>query len=32
LIVPIVDNGVVTGIVTRQDFFRALAERFLDHA
>jgi len=30
LIVPIVNDGVVTGIVTRQDFFRALARRFLD--
>ena len=30
LIVPIVDDGVVTGIVTRQDFFGALARRFLD--
>ena len=30
LIVPIVDDGVVTGIVTRQDFFRVLAGRFLD--
>ena len=29
LIVPIVDNGRVTGIVTRQDFFHALAERLL---
>lgn len=30
LIVPIVDDGVVTGIVTRHDFFHALARRFLD--
>ena len=30
LIVPIVDDGVVTGIVTREDFFRVLAGRFLD--
>ena len=28
LIVPIVEDGRVTGIVTRSDFFRALAERF----
>ena len=27
LIVPIVDDGRVTGVVTRWDFFRALAER-----
>ena len=32
LIVPIVDDRKVTGIVTRQDFFRALARRFLDHS
>jgi CBS domain-containing protein len=29
LIIPIVDHGRVTGIVTREDFFRALAERML---
>lgn len=28
LVVPIVEDGRVTGIVTRADFFRALAERF----
>jgi len=28
LIVPIVEDGEVTGIVTRREFFRALAERF----
>ncbi len=28
LIVPIVEAGRVAGIVTRTDFFRALAERF----
>ncbi len=28
LIVPIVEDGRVAGIVTRSDFFRALAERF----
>jgi CBS domain-containing protein len=30
LIIPIVDGGRVTGIVTRADFFRALAGRFLE--
>ena len=29
LIVPIVDHGRVTGLITRSDFFRAIAERFL---
>lgn len=29
LIVPIVDAGRVSGIVTREDFFRALAQRVL---
>lgn len=29
LIVPIVDKGRVTGIVTREDFTRALAQRLL---
>jgi CBS domain-containing protein len=29
LIIPIVDKGRVTGIVTREDFFRALAQRLL---
>ena len=28
LIVPVVDGGRVTGVVTRADFFRALVERF----
>jgi CBS domain-containing protein len=28
LVVPIVEDGRVTGIVTRADFFRGLAERF----
>jgi CBS domain-containing protein len=31
LIVPITEEGRVTGVVTRSDFFRALAERFLEH-
>jgi CBS domain-containing protein len=30
LIIPIVDGGQVTGIVTREDFSRALAERLLE--
>lgn len=30
LIVPVADQGRVAGIVTRSDFFRALAERLLD--
>jgi CBS domain-containing protein len=29
LVIPIVDAGRVTGIVTREDFFRALAQRLL---
>jgi CBS domain-containing protein len=29
LIIPVVDNGRVTGIITRGDFFRSIAERFL---
>ena len=29
LIVPVIDNGRVKGIITRTDFFRAIAERFL---
>ena len=30
LLVPVLDDGRVTGVITRSDFFRALAERFLD--
>jgi CBS domain-containing protein len=30
LIIPVVDNGRVTGVITRSAFFHALAERFLD--
>jgi CBS domain-containing protein len=30
LIIPVVDDGRVTGVITRGDFFRALSERFLD--
>ena len=29
LLVPVVDRGRLIGVVTRRDFFRALAERFL---
>jgi CBS domain-containing protein len=29
LIVPVVDNGSVIGVITRGDFFRSIAERFL---
>jgi CBS domain-containing protein len=29
LIVPIVDRGRVDGVITRRDFFRAVAERFV---
>jgi CBS domain-containing protein len=29
LIVPVVDDGRVLGVITRGDFFRAIAERFL---
>ena len=29
LLVPVTDNGRVTGVITRSDFFHALAERFL---
>jgi CBS domain-containing protein len=29
LLVPVTDGGRVTGVITRSDFFRALAERFL---
>ena len=29
LIVPVVDDGRVTGLITRSDFFRTIAQRFL---
>jgi CBS domain-containing protein len=29
LLVPVVDKARVTGVITRSDFFRALADRFL---
>jgi CBS domain-containing protein len=30
LLVPVVENGHVVGVITRSDFFRALAERVLE--
>jgi CBS domain-containing protein len=30
LVVPIVEDGTVTGLITRHAFFRAVAQRFLD--
>jgi CBS domain-containing protein len=32
LIIPVVDGGRVTGVITRSDFFRALVERFEEAA
>lgn len=32
LIVPVVDGGRVLGLITRTDFFHAIAQRFLDAA
>ena len=32
LVIPVADEGRVTGIVTRWDFFRALAERLLERS
>ena len=29
LVVPVVDGGRVVGVITRSDFFRTIAERFL---
>jgi CBS domain-containing protein len=29
LVIPVTDGGRVVGVITRSDFFRALAERFL---
>ena len=31
LLVPVVDDGKVIGVITRSDFFRSVAERFLGH-
>jgi CBS domain-containing protein len=30
LLVPVIDGGKVVGVITRGDFFRSVAERFLD--
>jgi CBS domain-containing protein len=30
LVVPVVDDGRVVGVITRADFYRSLAERFLE--
>jgi CBS domain-containing protein len=30
LVVPVVDDGRVAGLITRSDFFRAIADRFLE--
>jgi CBS domain-containing protein len=30
LVIPVVDRGRVIGVITRRDFFRVLAERFVD--
>jgi CBS-domain-containing membrane protein len=30
LLVPVTDHGRVVGVITRADFFRSLAQRFLD--
>ncbi len=32
LVVPVVDEGRVIGVITRTEFFRAMAQRFLDTA
>ena len=32
LVIPVVSGGRVEGLITRRDFFRALAERFLQSA
>ena len=32
LIVPVTEQGRVVGVITRGDFFRSVAERFLDRA
>ena len=30
LIVPVTENGRVLGVITRADFFRSVAQRFLE--
>ena len=30
LLVPVIDEGKVVGVITRGDFFRSVADRFLD--
>ena len=30
LVVPVVDDGQVLGLIIRRDFFRVLAQRFLE--
>jgi CBS domain-containing protein len=30
LLVPVVDDGTVVGVITRSDFFRSVADRFLE--
>ncbi len=32
LVVPVIDDGNVSGIITRRDFFRQLGQEFLDRA
>ena len=32
LLVPVVEDRKVVGVITRADFFRSVAERFLDHS
>lgn len=30
LIIPVLDDGLVSGVITRREFFRAVSERFLN--
>jgi CBS-domain-containing membrane protein len=32
LVIPVVDRGRIAGVITRRDFFRAIAERFVGDA
>ena len=32
LVLPVIDNGAIVGVITRRDFFAALAEEFLARA